>query len=448
MGPFVMLLIVVSGVAGVVILTTKLRVNAFLSLLCVAIVVGLLLGLAPSSVVDNVVGGFGDTVGYVGLIILASTIIAELLNKTGATTVVAKSLLNFVNKSKLCCKSMAVGLAGYLVAAPVQCNDTAFLILSPFASTFGRMGRFSATLVSLILAAGAYTSYKLIYPAAPLYAATIFHADIGSVLLLGFLVSLPVFAAGVVWAQLLERRAKGGSSYTASSAKAEKPISHHKLPSTLESYLMLILPVVLILAKAFLDGFLSESNPLRSSLDFLGHPVIAMLIGVGFCLWVARHYPKEKVSEWISSGITRAAPLIAIVGAGGVLGKILLQANLGTVLGSSLVTTGVPGAIVVFLIAAIIKTAQGSSTVTMVTAPTILLPLLPVLGLSPALATLLVCAGAMVSLHINDSFFWIVTGFSRQTVAQGLRGLTSMSIIQGLTALLVILVIRTIIPTL
>jgi len=448
MDPFVMLLVVVGGVAGVVILTAKLELNAFLALLFAAIVMGLLLGLTPSSLVTDVVSGFGDTVGYVGLIILASTIIAELLNKTGATTVVAESLLNFVNKSKLCCKSMAVGVVGYLVAAPVQCNDTAFLILSPFASTFGRMGRYSATLVSLILAAGAYTSYKLIYPAAPLYAATIFQADIGSVILLGFLVSVPVFTAGVVWAQLLERRGKGGPSSIAPSARPQGPTNHRELPSVLESYLMLVLPVVLILAKASMDGLLSDSNPLRLALDFLGHPVIAMLIGIGFCLWVARRYPKENVSKWISSGITRAAPFIAIVGAGGVLGKVLLQADLGTVLGSSLVTTGVPGAMAVFLIAAIIKTAQGSSTITMVTAPTILLPLLPALGLSPTLATLLVCAGAMVGLHINDSFFWIVTGFSGQSVAKGLRDLTSMSIIQGLTALLVILVIRTIIPAL
>jgi GntP family gluconate:H+ symporter len=140
--------------------------------------------------------------------------------------------------------------------------------------------------------------------------------------------------------------------------------------------------------------------------------------------------------------------VVAIIGAGGVLGQILLDSNIGNVLGSSLSRIGIPGVLVIFLVASIIKNAQGSSVVTMVTAPTILLPLLPALGVSPTLATLLVSAGAMVTINVNDSFFWVVTGASHMTIDQGIKSLTMMSIIQGITALALILLIKATFPAL
>jgi GntP family gluconate:H+ symporter len=183
-------------------------------------------------------------------------------------------------------------------------------------------------------------------------------------------------------------------------------------------------------------------------MDFLGYPVIAIFLGVGFGFLVARRQSMETISQWVGEGLTRAAPVVAVIGAGGVLGQILLDSKIGNVLGSSLSTIGVPGVLVVFLVAAMIKSAQGSSVVTMVTAPTILLPLLPALRVSPTLATLLVSAGAMVTVSVNDSFFWVVTGASHMTIGQGIKGLTMMSVIQGITALGLILLIKAMFRTL
>jgi len=121
---------------------------------------------------------------------------------------------------------------------------------------------------------------------------------------------------------------------------------------------------------------------------------------------------------------------------------------MGRILVSSIAGIGVSGALTIFLVAAVIKTAQGSSVVTMVTAPSILLPMLPSLGVSPTLATLLVCAGAMISLHVNDSYFWVVTGFSQMSVPEGIKSLTVMSILQGLTAFVLIMAIRSVLPAL
>jgi len=430
------------GIATIIVLTAKLRVNAFLSLTAIAVAMGFALGLGPNAIVQDVMNGFGGTLGYIGLIFLAATIIGVMLDKTGATIVIAESLLALLRKLRLLsCRPLAAGIAGYLVAPPVACNDTAFIILSPVSRALGSGGGSSAVLVSLILAAGAYSSFKLVFPAAPLFAASIFQANLAQVIVFGFIVSLPVFAVGVLWAKFYGRHDTSKLADT-----VEEPIKRDNLPTVLESCAMIAVPVALILSRSVLDAYLQESSLIRLSMDFLGHPVIAMFLGVGFGFLVARRQPIETISQWVGEGLTRAAPVVAIIGAGGVLGQILLDSNIGNVLGSSLSRIGIPGVLVIFLVASIIKNAQGSSVVTMVTAPTILLPLLPALGVSPTLATLLVSAGAMVTINVNDSFFWVVTGASHMTIDQGIKSLTMMSIIQGITALALILLIKATFP--
>lgn len=358
---------------------------------------------------------------------------------------ISESILKSLGKSRL---PAAVGSSGYLVAPPVTCNDTAFLILSPAAKALGIAGGYSAVFVSLALAAGAYSSFKLVFPAAPLYAATVFQANLAEVILFGFLVSIPVFAVGLLWTHTYTRYGLRHSSRPHSPLAADQSlVTHGTVPSAIESYGAIAVPLALILGRALADGYMPETDGIRVALDFVGYPVIAMLIGVGLALFVARKHPKEQVSQWVGDGVARGASIVAIVGAGGVLGRILIAADLGKVLGSAIASIGISGAITVFLVAAVIKTAQGSSVVTMVTAPSILLPLLPTLGVSPTLATLLVSAGAMISVHVNDSFFWVVTGFSQMSVSEGIKSLTTMSIIQGLTAFGLIMAIRSILPT-
>lgn len=438
------MLILAAGVAAIVILTGKLHVHAFLALIAVSVLMGLALALPSSIIVKDIVEGFGGTLGYVGLIALAACIVGELLKETGATIVISESILKFFGRSR---SALAVGTAGYLVAPPVTCNDTAFLILSPVARSLGSAGSYSATFVSLALAAGAYTSFKLVFPAAPLYAATMFHADLAEVILLGFLVSIPVFAVGLLWMYAYTRYgSRHAAPLLSQSSSEQSQTNSEKLPSAIEAYSIIVVPLILIVGRAFLAAHIPEASGARAIIDFVGHPIVAMLTAVGVAMIVARTHPSEEVSRWVGDGVARGASIIAIVGAGGVLGKILIDANMGMMLVSSIAGVGISGALTIFLVAAVIKTAQGSSVVTMVTAPSIVLPLLPSLGISPTLATLLVCAGAMVSVHVNDSYFWVVTGFSQMSVSQGIKSLTVMSILQGLTVLALIMAINSVFP--
>jgi GntP family gluconate:H+ symporter len=439
------LLILTLGVIGIIVLTAKLRVHAFLALVAVSIVMGLALGLPSSTLVTDVVEGFGGTLGYVGLIALAACILGQLLKETGASTVISESILRLLGKSR---SPLAIGAAGYLVAPSVNCNDTSFLILSPVAKALGNVGCCSNVLVPLALAAGAYTSFKLVFPGAPLYAATMFNANLVEVILLGLLVSIPVFAVGLLWTYAYVRYGFKQTALPNSVESGERPrTGDKKLPSVVMSYGIVAVPLTLILVRSLVGMYIPEASSIRASVEFLGHPVIAMLVAVGIALFAARAHSREKVSEWVGEGVARGASIIAIVGGGGVLGRILVDAGVGKALVSSIAGFGISGALVIFMVAAVIKTAQGSSMVTMITAPSILMPLLPSLGISPTLATLLVSAGAMVSIHVNDSYFWVVTGFSQMSVSEGIKSLTVMSVLQGITVLVLVTAIRSLLPT-
>ena len=432
------------SVAAIIILTVKLRVHAFLTLIFVSVLMAVALGLPLDGIPKDVIEGFGGTLGYVGIITFLATIIGELLVRTGATVVISESILKLVGRSR---SAIAVGAAGFLVAPPVACNDTAFLILSPVAAGLGNAAGYSTALISLALAAGAYSSFKLIFPGAPLYAALIFQANLAEVILLGLLLAVPVFAVGLAWTRAYSRYVASSSGRSHSSSGTELPlIQRERLPSALGSYATITIPLTLILGRAFAEGYVSNADGARTLIDFLGHPVVAMLVGVSLALVLARSWPRHEVSKWVGDGLVRATAIVAIVGAGGVLGRILIDADMGNILGSSIAGIGVSGAAAVFLVAAIIKTAQGSSVVTMVTAPSILLPILPMLGVSPTLATLLVSAGAMISVHVNDSYFWVVTGFSQMSISEGIRSLTAMSVLQGLTAFALIIGITAVLP--
>lgn len=435
----ILLGVFVALIAVMIFLTTKLKLHAFLAILLTGITLGLVAGLAPSNVLELTVEGAGNTLGYIALIVLLATIIGEILEKTGSAITISESITRLVGNSRA---PLAIALTGYLVAIPVMCNDTAFIILAPIAQALAFGTGFSSATFSIALAAGAYTSFKLVFPAAPLYPATMFGANVGKVLALGLLVSVPVFVVGMIWAYRCCSRF--GASKNASISYAELKKKYTKLPSAISSYMPILIPLVLILFKSLFDAIFSSDNLVRSTFNFIGNPVIALLAGVVVAALIAgRNTSKETLGEWMSNGVKRSASILAIVGAGGAFGKILEATGLGLYIGNRVLTAGVPAILVPFLVAAAIKTAQGSSMVTMVTAPSIILPILPALNLSPVVATLAVSAGALICVNVNDSFFWVVTGFSEMNAATGIKALTLLSIIQGIVAFAVVAVLGT-----
>lgn len=420
------------GIIAIVVLTVRYRWHAFVAIFFTTVVVGLLSGIKPQDVINYVIAGFGDTLGYIAIIVISGMIIGEFLDKTGAAFTLAQTVLKLVGKAKT---GLALAISGYILAVPVMCSDTAFIILSPIIKGLASGANLSLTFLSLSLAVGTYTSFKLIPPSpGPLAILTMFKADFTKTLGLAFVVSLPVFVVGYLWAK---RSVISVQSEIEINSLVD-PGSDRELPDAFATFLPIVFPMLLIVLKAIVDSTIMQGNLLRNIFDFTGHPAIALPLGIGLLMFSNRNAGMEAVTQWISDGIARSAPILLVVGAGGALGSILQQTGVGDYLGKLLTNAGIPGLLVPFLLAMTLKITQGSSLVTMFTTPAIVAPVLPSLGISPEIATLATIAGALAVVHVNDSFFWVVTRFAGLDVSGGYRNLTMLTLLQGLVALFMV----------
>ncbi len=264
------------------------------------------------------------------------------------------------------------------------------------------------------------------------------------VILYGLIASVPASLAAYLWAIKVASKydipVQGGESYSELMQK------YGKLPTPFASFLPIVLPIVLILFKSIAD---LPSKPFGETIGYffsnIGDPVVALLIGVvcAFCL-VPQKDRSEAVDGWLGAGIKDAAIILAITGAGGAFGRILQASPLVDFIKENLSTAGI-GMFLPFIIAAALKTAQGSSTVAIITTANIMAPMLAQLGINPALCVTAIGAGAMVVSHANDSFFWVVSQFSDLPVNIAYKVYTAATAVEGAVAMLVVYVLSLIV---
>ena len=434
----------VLGIATVILLTTRFNWPAFVAIFVFSCVVGVASGLSPADVVGYVVNGFGQMLGYTGVVVLSGVIIGEFMDKTGAAATISRAVLRLVGKARA---GLSLALSGYILAVPVMCVDTDFIILSPIAKGLSARSRIPVARAMLMLAAGAYTSFKLIPPSpGPLAVLTMFRADFAKTLLLSLVLSVPVFAVGTWWAGRYGRPS-GECSSAAQPDKVEEPAPlledapiADDIPATgpWRALLPVLIPILLIVTKSVADPLLAPADLFRSWLDFFGHPAIALPLGVGVVMSLNHRRGMKVMSGWINAAVSRASSILIIVGAGGALGAVLQQSGIGTALGQLVASSRIPGLLVPFLLALALKVTQGSSLVTLFTTPAIISPLLPSLGITPEIAALATYAGALAVVQVNDSLFWVVTRFAGLDVSEGYRGLTVLTLLQALVGLVVV----------
>ena len=216
-----------------------------------------------------------------------------------------------------------------------------------------------------------------------------------------------------------------------------------KLPSTTLSFAPIAVPIILILFKSIADFPTKPFGEagLAKFLSFIGDPVTALIIGVLLALILVKtESKKEAVSSWMDLGVKNAALILAITGAGGAFGGILKASPMGEFLGQTLSGYNL-GIFLPFIVAAALKTAQGSSTVAIITTASIMAPLLESLGLNPALTVLAIGAGSMTVSHANDSYFWVVSQFSDMEVPVAYRAYTSATLVEGIVAIIMVAIL-------
>ena len=416
--------------------TAKYKIHPFLTLLIASLGMGVISGLDVNFVIKTVTEGFGNTLKSIGIIIACGSIIGTFLEKTGAAKSIASKILQITGSKN---SALAMNLTGSIVSIPVFC-DSGFVILSTLNNAINKKTGISLSVLGTSLAAGLYATHVFVPPTpGPLAAASIIGADVGLVLIFGLLLAIPVSVVGWFWA-----------SYYCSRFSINQNINNETLSEQKNddtnltiSIFTIIIPIALITLKSIVNHPAIELENLfiNNIISFCGHPIIAMLFGVFIAMISATGFSLEQNFDWVSNSLKSAGGIILITGAGGAFGNILRATSLGDTISQSLLGFEI-GLLLPFIIAAFLKTAQGSSTVSIITTSAMVLPLLDSLGLSSemgkVLTVLSIGAGAMTVSHLNDSYFWIVSQFSNMNTKTALHCHTASTLLQGLTSIILI----------
>jgi len=433
----------VIAVIFIVLMTAKYKLHAFLVLLLAAYFVALFSGMPIKGSVSLIANGFGHTIGYIGIVIACGTIVGTILEKSGGAFSMADAVLKVVGKSK---SPLAMGITGFIVSIAVFC-DSGFVILSPLNKALSKQSKISLAIYAMALSTGLYATHTLVPPTpGPIAAAGLLSADLGTVIVLGLIVSIPAAIVGYFFATKYASRFKIESDITETYDELKK--KYKKLPSATSAFLPIVVPIVLIIFKSIADfpSHVFGTGTAKIALDFIGNPNTALLIAVFVALFgLAPNFKKEVIGTkgWVGIGLTNAAIIILITGAGGSFGAVLKASPLIPIIKQMPLSHSM-GILLPFIIAAVLKTAQGSSTVAIITTSAIIAPILGPLGLaSPigrALAVMSVGAGSMVVSHANDSYFWVVSQFSNMDVPTAYKTQTLATLFEGVTALIVVLI--------
>lgn len=429
-------ILVLLSILLIIVLTSVVKLNAFISLFAVSLLLAIV-ALPEQSVIDILKLGFGNTMASIGLLIIFGASIAVILDRTGGTISIANYILSKTGEKNA---ATAIGLTGFIAGMPIFC-DSGFIILSGLARSFSAKAKVVLPFIAFVLATSLYAVHCLIptHPGA-LAASGIIDANLGSLILLGTLTAIPAAIVAFWWIKWRTKKLNP-TNYQQNerelSVQDEEPTN---LPPVLLSFLPIVVPILLIAIGSLLSVLqVTESHIFVRSLVFLGQPVIALLVGLLLSLFLIRNFNISQVNDLMDSAIQKAGPILIITAAGGMFGLVIKETGIGSYIGSLLLETNL-GLIVPFLIAFLLKTAQGSSTVAIITAASFVAPMLPTLGLDSEAGKLVVMlvmgGGSMMVSHANDSYFWVVSKFSGINMQTTLKVYSSATIVMGLTVFL------------
>ena len=434
-------------IALIVLATTKLRLHPFLALLGAAFLGGFMYQVPLLDIVKHITGGFGGIMGSIGIVIVLGTIIGVILEKTGAAITMADSVIRLLGNRF---PTLTMSIIGYLVSIPVFC-DSGYVILNSLKEAIAKRMNVSLIAMSVALATGLYATHTFVPPTpGPIAAAGNLGLgdNLGLVILVGLVVAAATALAGLLWANIFLKKNIELEAPAMPSEQNQGPMKTREaygvLPSAWQAFTPIFLPILLICIGSVVAF---PSKPLRSGIPatillFLGHPVVALLAGLISALRLLKGAEKRRqFHDYVAEGLTASAPILLITGAGGAFGAILKVTPLGDYIGTTLSAMGI-GLFMPFIVSAALKTAQGSTTVALVTTSALVAPMLGQLGLDSEMGRVLtvmaIGAGGMTVSHANDSFFWVVTQFSRMRVSTAYYAQTLATLIQGVAGMLVV----------
>jgi GntP family gluconate:H+ symporter len=427
------LIFLITGIAAIVLLTARYRVHAFFALLIACFIVGLGIQMPVADIIATAKDGFGSIMKSLGFIIVLGTTLGVLLQHTGSTNVIAGFI---VKKTGPRYAALAMSITGFIVGLPVFC-DSGYIVLNGLNLSLAKRTGTPVVIMSVSLATSLLAVHCLIppHPGAAAAAVTI-GVDFGKLMLTGIIIAIPAMLVGYWWANY------AGKKMPLIVSQEENPGEVLvNPPSLFSAVLPVIVPIILIAIKSLLSIEKNNNAFFVNLFSALGDPVIALTVGVLLAFAAGRLWTRETIGSLLSESAEKAGGILVIIGAGGAFGAILSAAKIGQHFSES-VALGSMGLLFPFLMTAILKTAQGSSTVAIITAASIVQPLLPALGLNTIngelICVLAMGAGSMTVSHANDAYFWVVSKFSGIDMKSMLRVYTVATGLMGLVTLLMI----------
>lgn len=438
----------VAAMALMIVSISKWKVHPFLSIIGVSLLMAVAVGLPLESIPTTLGKGFSSIFVSIGLVIIFGTIIGQILEKTGAALRLADAVLKVVGPRH---PQLAIMIIGWIVSIPVFC-DSGFIIVNPIRKNLARRTGVSSVSLTVALSAGLYAAHVLIPPTpGPIAAAGMLGLEdnLLPVIGLGAAISIFTLIPTYFFAKYIGRKVKS-SDETESGNIAETYeqmiAGYGTLPSVTASLLPIVVPIILMAAGS-LASMLADGESLAASVAiFLGKPVIALIAGTLFALIpLFKSGKAASLYEMTQDSLKTAGPIIFITAAGSVLGQVIVDAGFVSFIQSNAATLSAVGIFFPFIVATILKTAVGSSTVALTTTAGIMgmytaqNSLMAALGITSPIGAVLVVmaigAGAMTVSHANDSYFWVVTNFGGMTPENGYKTQTVMSLVMGLATI-------------
>jgi Gnt-I system low-affinity gluconate transporter len=427
--------IVLSAVAILLILVLKLKLNAFIALLLTSIYVGLLTGMPLGSITRSIQEGMAGTLGFVATVVGLGAIFGQMLESSGGAESLAHYLVKRFGKERA---PWAMVTTGFIVAIPIFL-DVAFIILVPIVYALSRDTKLSLLYYAIPLLAGLAVTHSFIPPTpGPVAVADIINAPLGWVILMGFILGIPTAViAGPLFGKYISKRIYLKSPDTSADALPE--FDPENSPSFRSIALIISVPLLLILLNtvsgvAVAKGVVSKSL-FTDMVEFIGHPFSALIIATlvaTYLLCIRRGMGRDKVLELSSRALGPAGIIILITGAGGVLKQVLIDSGIGGMMAESMANSALPPILLAWMLAALVRVTQGSATVAMITAASIIAPIIGEFGLNDpqrALVVISIASGATLLSHVNDSGFWLVGKYLGMNERQTLQSWTVMETI-------------------
>ncbi|SHH26711.1 GntP family permease [Desulfosporosinus lacus] len=434
---FVMLISLVILVVGII----KLKVHPVFALIIVAIGSAIGFGIPLKDVISTVTGGFGGTIGSIGIVIILGCTMGVILEQTSGALVLANTILKIVGKKR---SSLAMAISGYLVSIPVF-SDSAIVILSPVARALSARGGVPLFALLGALNAGILATHTMVPPTpGPLAAAGTLGADVGLVIAFGLISAFAYTTAATLYCNSTWARNKYphvskmsnvdtvvGEDFTIQTDK--------KLPNAALTFAVILVPVFLICANSFAVMSIPKGSAILPYLGFIGHPIPALSIGVILALFLDTSlFSKDQVYAWFDRAVESSGFIILATGAAGAFGAVLKASGVGAYLGALIASTPLPAVFVPFLVALLLSVSNGSATVSLLTGSAIILPLLPSLGIHPVIGTLAIAAGSSFFYHANASHFWVVVKSNDLSMKEGYSLVSVGSAIGSVAAIIAV----------